>query len=65
MSDKDRRKKDGHDTNKDRQAMRESVKERHEHASGEPGEDERDEGDRMLNYKPGTGSDRNTQNRAT
>jgi hypothetical protein len=64
MSDKDRRKKDGRDTNKDRQAMREDVKERHEKASEEPRELQRTE-ERIMNYKPGTGSDRNTQGRAT
>ena len=64
MSDKDRRKKDGRDTNKDRQAMREDVKERHERASEEPRDLLRTE-ERIMNYKPGTGSDRNTQNRAT
>ena len=64
MSDKDRRKKDGRDANKDRQAMRENVRERHEKASEEPRELLRTE-ENMMNYKPGTGSDRNTQNRAT
>jgi hypothetical protein len=67
MSDKDRRKKEGHDTNKDRQAMRESVKERHAQASREtPGtDDERSDGARLQNFKPGAASDRNTQGRAT
>ena len=64
MSDKDRRKKDGHDTNKDRQAMREDVKERHEKASKENPELARTE-ERVINYKPGSASDRNTSGRAT
>ena len=63
MSDKDRRKKDGRDANKDRQAMRENVKERHERASADNPELERTE-ENLMNYKPGTGSDRNTQGRA-
>jgi hypothetical protein len=64
MSDKDRRKKGGHDTNKDRQAMREDVKERHEKASQENPELSRTE-ERVINYKPGSASDRNTGGRAT
>jgi hypothetical protein len=69
MSDKDRRKKDGHNTDKDRQAMRESVKQRHEtavtsHAGENDGHKDRLEGhdhDNLMDYKPGAGSDRNMQ----
>lgn len=35
MSDKDRRKKDGKDTNKKNQAAREAIRERHEKAAAE------------------------------
>jgi hypothetical protein len=66
MSEKKRRKKDGENQDKDRQAMRESVKQRHETAAtsraGEGGHPDRLEGhdhDNLMNYKPGTGSDRN------
>jgi hypothetical protein len=70
MSDKDRRKKDGHNKDKDRQAMRASVKERHEQAAvsragendGHPDRLEGHDHDNLMNYKPGTGSDRNFQN---
>jgi hypothetical protein len=67
MSDKDRKKKDGSRKDKDNAAMREAVKERHETAAasqaGSHDDDERLEHhdhDNLMNYKPGTGSDKST-----
>ena len=64
MSDKDRRKKDGRDVNKDRQAMREDVQERRARAGEKSRELEKTE-ENLISYKPGSASDRNTQGRVT
>ena len=55
MSDKDRRKKDGQDTNKQNQTMREAVQERHGNAA--PLEPSADEGD-IRTFKSGAANDR-------
>jgi hypothetical protein len=60
MSEKKRAKKDGHDTSKDRAAMRESVKQRHElAATSRAGEtpDDHDKPD-FIPYKSGSAEDR-------
>ena len=53
MSDKDQKKKDGRDTSKKRQRMKESVKSRKRRASKQS----RDEVD-TVKFKPGSAGDR-------
>jgi hypothetical protein len=54
-NEKDRKKKDGENTGKKNQRMRESVRERKLHAH--PGGEQTDEGD-IMEYKSGSASDR-------
>jgi hypothetical protein len=55
MSDKDRKKKDGHDKNKELQAMHEAERGRHEdHPHKEDSHDEAD----LVKYKSGSSGDR-------
>ncbi len=56
MSDKERRKKDGHDKGKERQAMREGAEfqKRHAHESRQDTHDEVD----VIKYKSGGPGDR-------
>ena len=57
MSEKQRRKKDGHDKGKENEAMRESVRERHEegaHHQHSPQSDQED----IVHYKQGSENDR-------
>jgi hypothetical protein len=58
MSEKTRNKKDGRDRNKDREAMREAVHDRKEHAhSQQHTGDEKD----IITYKSGSAGDRSRQ----
>lgn len=59
MSDKDRKKKDGEDTNKKNQRMHEAVAERHKNDAG-PGV-QHDEED-VRKFKSGSENDRTTHN---
>jgi hypothetical protein len=59
MSDKDRKKKDGHDKNKELQAMHTAVAERHEEQQQQdegPNKGSSDEQDH-IEYKRGSGGD--------
>ena len=60
MSDKDRKKKDGQNTNKKNQRMREAVLERHENAA--PSRRSADDVDNVK-FKSGSENDRTTRNR--
>lgn len=56
MSEKTRKKKDGHEANKDRQAMREAVQEREKPRRHDSG-DQKD----LITYKSGSAGDRTRQ----
>ena len=62
MSDKDRKKKDGQDTNKKNQRMRETVQERQENAAPEGAST--DEVD-VVKFKSGSPNDRVSQDQAS
>lgn len=60
MSEKTRKKKDGHDKGKENEAMHEAVKERHEEGARHQHSPQSDQKD-IVHYKQGSESDRTPQ----